>query len=172
VGLPSAPAPAALYCLERETRRIVWTFDDNGKMQPMYSSPCLAEGRIYIGEGMHGNYVCKLHCIDAGTGRKAWESTTADHIDVASSSAASGVSGIFLTANRRCWARGPQPRYVHARPTRPASFISRPFPSLPSASGLREWTAWCSGSEQVTSGPPDSRVRTSRALSRQTDFNG
>jgi outer membrane protein assembly factor BamB len=71
----------AVYCLERDTRRIIWSFDDDGKMQPMYSSPCLAEGRVYIGEGMHGNYVCKFYCLDAQTGVKEWELTTSDHIE-------------------------------------------------------------------------------------------
>ena len=71
----------AVYCLERDTRRIVWSFDDATKMQPMYSSPCLSGGRIYIGEGMHGNYVCKFYCLDAQTGLKEWEVTTSDHIE-------------------------------------------------------------------------------------------
>jgi outer membrane protein assembly factor BamB len=71
----------AVYCLERDTRRIVWTFDNASRMQPMYSSPCLAGGRIYIGEGMHGNYVCKFYCLDAQTGLKEWEVATTDHIE-------------------------------------------------------------------------------------------
>jgi outer membrane protein assembly factor BamB len=71
----------AVYCLDRDTRQVIWTFDDGGKMQPMYSSPCLAAGRVYIGEGMHGNYVCKFYCLDASTGRKLWDSKTTDHIE-------------------------------------------------------------------------------------------
>src|SRR5262249_13196297 len=58
----------AVYCVKRDTRRVVWSFDDRGKMLPMYSSPCLANGRILIGEGMHSDYVCKLYCLDAQTG--------------------------------------------------------------------------------------------------------
>src|SRR5258708_4638723 len=63
----------AVYCLDRDTKRLLWRFDDGGKMQHMYSSPCLAEGRLYIGEGMHANWLCKLYCLDAASGRKVWQ---------------------------------------------------------------------------------------------------
>ena len=71
----------AVYCLNRETAKIVWKFDDDGKMQHMYCSPCLAEGRLYIGEGMHANQVCKFYCLDASSGQKLWQSVTAGHIE-------------------------------------------------------------------------------------------
>ena len=32
----------AVYCLDRETRRVLWTFDDSQRMLPMYSSPTRA----------------------------------------------------------------------------------------------------------------------------------
>src|ERR1051326_8692822 len=43
----------AVYCLDRATGKIRWQFDDDGAMQQTASSPCLADGRLYIGEGMH-----------------------------------------------------------------------------------------------------------------------
>src|SRR5262249_4948517 len=44
----------ALYCLDRATGQEVWHFDDDGAMKPVsISSPCLADGRLYIGEGFH-----------------------------------------------------------------------------------------------------------------------
>src|SRR5438876_6874333 len=55
----------AVYYLDPETHKVVWKFDDDGAMQHMYSSPCLADGRLYIGEGMHSNNVCKFYCLDA-----------------------------------------------------------------------------------------------------------
>src|SRR5438874_1698217 len=48
-----------IYCLDRETRRVLWQFDDDGQMQHMYSTPCVAFGRLYVGEGMHANHFCK-----------------------------------------------------------------------------------------------------------------
>jgi outer membrane protein assembly factor BamB len=71
----------AVYCLDRATGKVVWRFDDRGKMQHMYSSPCLAEGRLYIGEGMHANFTCKLYCLDAATGRKDWDFVAEGHVE-------------------------------------------------------------------------------------------
>ncbi len=71
----------AVYCLNRETGKIIWKFDDDGETQHMYSSPCLANGRLYIGEGMHANQVCKFYCLDAGSGQKLWQFVTAGHIE-------------------------------------------------------------------------------------------
>jgi outer membrane protein assembly factor BamB len=71
----------AIYCRERATGGKVWKFTDDGTMQHMYSSPCLADGRLFIGEGMHANYVCKLYCTDADSGKKLWHFETAGHIE-------------------------------------------------------------------------------------------
>src|SRR5207302_8287917 len=65
----------------RATGKAVWKFDDGGKMQHMYSSPCVAGGRLFVGEGMHANFVCKLYCLDAATGRKLWDYRTSSHIE-------------------------------------------------------------------------------------------
>jgi outer membrane protein assembly factor BamB len=70
-----------VYCLERATGKEVWRFTDEGNMKQMASSPCLAEGRLYIGEGMHGENVCKFYCLDAATGHKNWHVTTQGHIE-------------------------------------------------------------------------------------------
>jgi outer membrane protein assembly factor BamB len=71
----------AVYCLDRRTGKVIWKFDDGGKMQHMYSSPCLAKGRLYIGEGMHANFRCKFYCLDAGNGTTIWDAVTAGHIE-------------------------------------------------------------------------------------------
>lgn len=59
----------------------VWTFDDDGQMIHMYSSPCMANGRLYVGEGMHANFDCKLTCLDAATGQKHWRFGATHHIE-------------------------------------------------------------------------------------------
>ena len=74
----------AVYCLNRETGKVLWQFDDDGEMQHMYSSPCLADGRLYIGEGMHANQVCKFYCLDAASGRKLWQEFDLPPVAVAS----------------------------------------------------------------------------------------
>lgn len=70
-----------VYAVDRDTGKAVWRFDDGGRMLHMFSTPCLAEGRLYIGEGMHANFACKLYCLDAGNGQKLWEFPAANHIE-------------------------------------------------------------------------------------------
>jgi outer membrane protein assembly factor BamB len=90
----------AVYCLDRTTGKPVWTFDNDGEMLHMYSSPCLADasgkgvwnsaekfqtpfpaGRLYIGDGMHANFVCHLYCLDAASGNRLWQFETGGHIE-------------------------------------------------------------------------------------------
>jgi outer membrane protein assembly factor BamB len=71
----------AVYCLDRNTGKRVWKFDDDGTMLHTFSSPCLANGRLYIGEGMHQNFACKLYCLDAESGRKLWHFPTTGHVE-------------------------------------------------------------------------------------------
>jgi outer membrane protein assembly factor BamB len=78
VGLSSV---GAVYCLERLTGKEIWKFDDDGRMQHMFSSPCLADGRLYIGDGMHQNFECKLYCLDAGSGHKLWDFEVSNHVE-------------------------------------------------------------------------------------------
>jgi outer membrane protein assembly factor BamB len=71
----------AVYCLDRRTGRREWKFDDGGRMQHMISTPCFTDGRVYLGEGMHGNFVCKFYCLDSADGRKCWDFEAAGHIE-------------------------------------------------------------------------------------------
>jgi outer membrane protein assembly factor BamB len=70
-----------LYCVERSTGKVVWSFNDSGQMKQVFSSPCLADGKIYIGEGFHSDSRCKLYCLDAATGKKLWEYQTESHTE-------------------------------------------------------------------------------------------
>jgi outer membrane protein assembly factor BamB len=80
-----------VYCLDRRTGRRQWQFDDGGRMQHMISTPCFADGRVYLGEGMHGNFVCKFYCFGAGddgvyalgaaTGKPLWHFHGDFHVD-------------------------------------------------------------------------------------------
>jgi len=49
----------AVNCLDGAAHRPRWKFTDDGRMLHMYSSPCVASGRLYISEGMHANNACK-----------------------------------------------------------------------------------------------------------------
>jgi outer membrane protein assembly factor BamB len=71
----------AIYCLNRDTGKEIWHFDNKGKMRPPHSSPCVANGRVYIGEGFHENAGCRLFCLAATNGKKLWEFETASHTE-------------------------------------------------------------------------------------------
>ena len=95
----------AVYCLERSTGRPIWIFDNDGKMLHMYSSPCLADGRLYVGEGMHQNFACKFYCLDAATGKELWHFETGGHIE----STPCVADGRVSTVHQRHRALGDRP---------------------------------------------------------------
>jgi outer membrane protein assembly factor BamB len=71
----------ALYCLDRTSGDLIWTFHDGKKMKSVFSSPCLADGKVYIGEGFHQDSNCKLYCLRAADGEKVWEFQTGSHTE-------------------------------------------------------------------------------------------
>jgi outer membrane protein assembly factor BamB len=71
----------AVYCLDRETGEVLWTFHDGKKMKPVYSSPVLVDGRLYVGEGYHQDQFCKIYCLDPEKGEKVWEFGTYSHTE-------------------------------------------------------------------------------------------
>jgi outer membrane protein assembly factor BamB len=66
-----------VYCLDRTSRQVLWTFDNDGDMKQVFSSPCVAGGMLFIGEGFHDDQNCRLYCLDAATGAKVWDFPTA-----------------------------------------------------------------------------------------------
>jgi outer membrane protein assembly factor BamB len=71
----------ALYCLDRATGAVAWSFDGGKKMKQVFSTPTVAGDKIYIGEGFHQDYDCKVYCLDLRDGRKLWEHQTASHTE-------------------------------------------------------------------------------------------
>jgi outer membrane protein assembly factor BamB len=70
-----------LSCLDRETGKEIWRFDNGGTMKQMFSSPCVDGGKVYIGEGFHENAGCRLFCLDVATGKKVWDFETDSHTE-------------------------------------------------------------------------------------------
>jgi outer membrane protein assembly factor BamB len=81
VGHGALARYGVVYCMDLKTHKMLWTFDAGQKMKYCYSSPCLADGRIYIGEGLHEDQNCKLYCIDAKSGKPVWEFPTGSHTE-------------------------------------------------------------------------------------------
>lgn len=70
-----------LYCLERDSGKQIWKFDAEEELKQVFSTPCLAEGKIYIGEGLHENHGCRFFCVDAATGKEVWRFETQSHTE-------------------------------------------------------------------------------------------
>jgi outer membrane protein assembly factor BamB len=69
----------AVFCLDRVSGQILWTTKTTKPVS--ISSPCLAGGRLFVGEGYHQDSGCKLYCLDAETGAEKWTFPTASHVE-------------------------------------------------------------------------------------------
>jgi outer membrane protein assembly factor BamB len=82
VVFPSAfGGSGAVYCVDRTSGKEIWMFNAGGDMKDVFSSPCVADGRLYIGEGFHQHADCRLYCLDATTGQKLWDFPTGSHTE-------------------------------------------------------------------------------------------
>jgi outer membrane protein assembly factor BamB len=62
----------SVHCLDRNTGEQKWKFDNDEDLNPVYSTPTVANGKVYVGEGLHTDKNCRLFCLDANTGKAAW----------------------------------------------------------------------------------------------------
>jgi outer membrane protein assembly factor BamB len=70
-----------LYCLDWTTGKELRSFDDNESLKPVFSSPCLANERVYFGEGFHQDADCSLYCLNVRTWKKSWQFVTKSHTE-------------------------------------------------------------------------------------------
>lgn len=68
----------AVYCLDANSGVDLWRYDTPVQI---FSSPTVAGGRVYVGEGFHQDADCQLHCLDASDGRVIWTFRTASHVE-------------------------------------------------------------------------------------------
>ena len=68
----------ATYCIDIDTQDVVWRHDSD---IPIFSSPAVVAGRVYIGEGFHYDDNCSLRCLDAKTGDPIWSFKTTSHVE-------------------------------------------------------------------------------------------
>jgi outer membrane protein assembly factor BamB len=69
---------ATLVRLDRHTGLKKWEFlGKNDDLLQMISTPCLADGKLYFGEGFHEDLNCKVYCVDAENGKEIWRFKTA-----------------------------------------------------------------------------------------------
>ena len=68
----------AVYCLDANNGSDLWRYDTSVQI---FSSPTVAGGRVYVGEGFHQDADCHLHCLSADDGRTIWTFKTASHVE-------------------------------------------------------------------------------------------
>lgn len=71
----------AVYCLDLGTGQQVWKFDNDGDLKPVFCTPAVADGRVFVGEGYHEDKGCRLFCLDTATGTKVWAFRTTSHVE-------------------------------------------------------------------------------------------
>jgi outer membrane protein assembly factor BamB len=56
----------------------LWTF---AARRWVFASPVVADGKAYVGEGLHTTTDARMFCLDAETGKKLWDFQTKSHIE-------------------------------------------------------------------------------------------
>lgn len=67
-----------LYCVDTETGQLQWDFE---AQYPIFSSPAVWNGRVYIGEGLHYDANTSLYCLDLNSGHVIWSFQTGSHTE-------------------------------------------------------------------------------------------
>jgi outer membrane protein assembly factor BamB len=67
-----------IVCLDAATGKRRWHFKTR---HPVFSSPVVAGGRVYAGEGHHQDSSCKVYCLDQATGEERWSFETRSHVE-------------------------------------------------------------------------------------------
>jgi outer membrane protein assembly factor BamB len=71
-------ATGRVLCFDLVTGRQVWEAETR---YPVFSSPSVSGGRVFVGEGFHQDSDCSLYALDAKSGRKLWSFTTGSHLE-------------------------------------------------------------------------------------------
>jgi outer membrane protein assembly factor BamB len=62
--------------------RLIWRFSAGNTLKPVFSSPSLAAGKLYFGEGYHQDSQCRLFCLDSrGADTALWSFTAESHVE-------------------------------------------------------------------------------------------
>ncbi len=65
-------ADGFVYAFDRDSRRVAWKFAADDDLLPVFCTPTVASGKVYVGEGLHTDKGCRLFALDAATGKAAW----------------------------------------------------------------------------------------------------
>jgi len=66
---------ATMVRLDRHTGVQKWAYE-RSYFRQMISTPCIADGKLYFGEGFHHDTNCAVFCLDASDGTELWRFPT------------------------------------------------------------------------------------------------
>lgn len=80
-GAESRGGTGSVWCVDPKTGLAIWKFTNDGDLQPVYCIPTIAEGKVYVGEGLHTDSERRMFCLDAKTGQAHWHFKTESHTE-------------------------------------------------------------------------------------------
>jgi outer membrane protein assembly factor BamB len=63
---------AFVLALDRADGKVAWKFTADDELKPVFCTPTVAGGKVYVGEGLHTDKGCRVFALDAATGKPAW----------------------------------------------------------------------------------------------------
>lgn len=71
-------ATGRVLCFDLATGKQSWEAETR---YPVFSSPTVSGGKVFVGEGFHQDSDCSLYAFDANSGGKLWSFTTGSHLE-------------------------------------------------------------------------------------------
>jgi outer membrane protein assembly factor BamB len=80
-GAESKGGTGSVWCVDPASGAVNWKFTNEGDLQPVYCIPTIADGKVYVGEGLHSDSERRMFCLDAKNGQALWNFKTESHTE-------------------------------------------------------------------------------------------
>lgn len=80
-GAESRGGTGSVWCVDPTSGELVWKFTNGGDLQRVYCIPSIADGKVFVGEGLHEDLERRMFCLDAATGKALWNVPTMSHTE-------------------------------------------------------------------------------------------
>lgn len=121
-GAESKGGTGSVWCVDPKSGAAIWKFSNDGDLQPVYCIPTIADGKVYVGEGLHTDSERRMFCLDAKTGQAQWHFKTESHTEGRAALAGGtlifcagddGLYGIDAKTQAKRWHFEGTPRNLH-----------------------------------------------------------
>lgn len=80
-GAEGRAGTGSVWCADPTSGEVVWKFTNGGDLKQVYCIPTIADGKVFVGEGLHEDKERKMFCLDAANGRALGEIPTTSHTE-------------------------------------------------------------------------------------------